>query len=129
MRRSQLNSCQHTQLVKFLVASATAEVAEEIAGIHRYTTASDFMRVRCPIDMHLSCCAYQARETEGRYFCGVRIGKRGRELREKSGYRVTVAQRKGLYGPKPNARTENLMPALRSAQARQHRRLGHITGI
>lgn len=80
-RRSQLNSRQQAELVKFLVAGATVRAAGEIAGVNRYTAAAYFMRLRWLIAMyHPSNRLSGEVEADESYFGGMRKDKRGGKL-------------------------------------------------
>ena len=54
-RQSRLSLRQQSGLIKLLVAGATARTAGELAGVHRNTAVSYFMRLRhllpliCPV--------------------------------------------------------------------------------
>ena len=113
-RQSRLSLRQQSGLIKLLVAGATARTAGELAGVHRNTAVSYFMRLRRLIAAHLPSYRLSGEvEADESYFGGVRKGKRGRGAAGK----ITVfglLKRSGKVYTAiiPDARTETLMPII-----------------
>ena len=113
-RRSRLSIRQQTELMKFFVAGSTARAAGELAGVHRNTAASYFMRLRRLIAMHLPSYRLSGEvEADESYFGGVRKGKRGRGAAGKIAVFGLLKRNGKVYTAiVPNARTETLMPII-----------------
>ncbi len=114
-RRSRLSSRQQTELIKFVVAGATARAAGEIVGVHRNAAASCFMRLRRLIAAHFPIYRLSGEvEADESYFGGVRKGKRGRGAAGKIAVFGLLKRNGRVYTAIiPTARSETLLPIIK----------------
>ena len=113
-RRSGLSSRQQSELIKPLVAGATVRAAGGLAGVHRNTAATCFMRLRRLMASRLPGYRLSG-ETEEDESCfgGVRKGKRGRGAAGKIAVSGPPKRRGKVYTAViPNAQTGTLLPVI-----------------
>ncbi len=113
-RKSRLSAYKQTELMKLFVAGSTARAASEIAGVHRNTASSYFMRLRRLIASKLPSYELSGEvEADESYFGGVRKGKRGRGAGGKVAVFGLLKRGGKVYTAIiPDAKTSTLLPII-----------------